>query len=225
MAAMLVPMLGVVFIPKIAFFHAAGNQPEVEKQIQKSQEVLFFFGMPLCAFFFILAPEIVYVFASGSFQVTITVIRILSPVPLLAGLSHLTGSQVLLPTKQERIFFFILAAGCLLNVVLDLALIPLLQEKGAAFANVSVESFVAAGTCLYLYSRGLLHVAKKQLAVCFTSSLLLLPIVYFLRYLEASPPAVLFISVFVAGAVYVFVYFKTFPHTVIKELVPFRKLS
>jgi hypothetical protein len=68
-------------------------------------------------------------------------------------------------------------------------------------------------------------VAKKQLAVCFTSSLLLLPIVYFLRYLEASPPAVLFISVFVAGAVYVFVYFKTFPHTVIKELVPFRKLS
>jgi O-antigen/teichoic acid export membrane protein len=223
MAGMLVPMLGVVFIPKIAFFHAAGNQPEVENQVYKSQEVLFFFSMPLCAFFFILAPEIMYVFASGSFQVTITVIRILSPVPLLAGLSHLAGSQVLLPIKQEKIFFLILAAGCLLNVILDLALIPVLQEKGAAFANVSVEAFVAAGTCWYLYSRGLLHVAKKQLAVCFAVSLLLLPTVYFFRYLEAAPPVVLFLSVFVTGAVYVFVYFKTFPHTVIKELVPFWK--
>ncbi|MFL5772215.1 MAG: flippase, partial [Flavisolibacter sp.] len=181
MASMILPALGVVFIPAIAFHFSKDNSSEVKAQSETSQKIVFLFGIPVSLAFFILAPEIVGLLAGKNFSPSITVIRILSPLPLLISLSHLTGTQLLVSIKKERIYFYFLCAGLTLNAMFNMVLIPTLQEKGAAISNVSTETFVAVSTFLFLAKTGFVRIQFKYFLSCLLPSLILIPLVILIR--------------------------------------------
>ena len=156
MSAMILPVLGAIFIPRIAFHYSLDNRNAISQQADHSLELIFFLGIPFSFFFFTMAPEIVSVFANEMFERTVIVIRILSPLPLLIGLSHFTGSQVLLSIKKEKVFFILLLAGWCINLVLNLVLIPVYLEKAAAVSNLVMETFLVLSTMIYLYKTKLL---------------------------------------------------------------------
>lgn len=208
MSSMLIPTLGLVFIPAIAFHHSDDNKKEMQNQIKISQELILFFGIPLSFAFLILAPEIVSIFGSHNFNRTTSVIEILSPVPLLFGFSHLTGVQILTSIKKEKIYFIFLVTGLLIDVASNIILIPLLQERAAALSNLIAEVFVAAGTFYYLRNRAILHSPARQIFTYLLPSLVLLPIVVGLRLLHLSSLPVLVLSVIISGTIYLRIVLK-----------------
>jgi len=191
MSAMLIPTLGVVFIPAIAFHHAASDSERMQQQVQASQRLIFFFGVPLSIFFFVFAPELIGTFAHEGFEPAVTVIRILSPIPLLVSFSHLTGTQLLVSIKKEKVYMAFLAAGCVLNIAIDLSLIPVHQERAAAASNLITEAFVAVGTLVYLQKKELLRLQTAQLLYAFLCSVSFYPLAALMRNFHWTPLAVL----------------------------------
>ncbi|MFL5741163.1 MAG: oligosaccharide flippase family protein [Flavisolibacter sp.] len=202
MSAMLLPTLGLVFIPAISFQHAEADKRNMERQVRTSLYIIFIFGIPLSVSFLVLAPEIIGIFATPAFNPSIPVIRILSAVPLLVSFSHLTGTQVLVSTQKEKTYFRFLLFGCLIDLFLDLLLIPMLHEQAAAIANVATEAFLAIGTLVYLRRADFFSLPSRLIASCFFSSLLLWPLVLLMRWLNLSSLLVLVCSLLLFAAIY-----------------------
>jgi len=202
MASMVLPTLGVVFIPAIAFHFAAQNTAEVKVQSETSQQVVFFFGIPVSLAFFILAPEIVGLLAGNDFYPSVMVIRILSPLPLLVSLSHLTGTQLLVSIRKEKIYFYFLLAALFLNAICNFIMIPLMHEKGAALSNLITETFVALSTFLYLAKKGFLQIRLISFLSYFLPSLVLIPIAIIMRLTERGDLFTLIGSVVVTVLIY-----------------------
>lgn len=218
MSSMLIPTLGVVFIPRIAFHHSSGNAEEIKKQVNTSQQIILLLGVPACLFFLILTPEIVSIFAGNGFIPTIAVIQILSPVPLLFALSHLAGTQILTSIKKEKVYFIFLITGSVLNILLNIILIPLFQERAAAFSNVFAEGFVTVGTLIYLRTQNILQFSFWLFIKCLIPALILLPVVYALRYLHLSAVTVLVLSIVISGIIYLAIQFRIAPKSTFNNL-------
>ncbi|MGZ5549017.1 MAG: oligosaccharide flippase family protein, partial [Nitrososphaeraceae archaeon] len=217
-SAMLIPTLGVVFIPRIAFHFAASNKKEMMNQIADSSQLILFLGVPVSFFFFVLAPEIIEVFAGSKFEPTITICRILSPLPLFIALSHLTGSQVLLSTKKEKIYFIILGIGLLINLLMNVILIPQLVERAPAISNLTVEGFVMLTTILYLRRQKVFHFPFKYLVICILCSLPLFPVTYYFRQTSLDSLSILIFAFLITITLYSIIHLKFLPDSFIRRL-------
>jgi O-antigen/teichoic acid export membrane protein len=165
-----------------------------------------------------LAPEIVQVLASTGFIRSIAVIRILSAVPLLLGFSHLTGVQLLIPLKNERIYFVFLLTAFIVNIIANLLLIPEFQEKGAALSNLITEGIIAVSTWLYLLKNSTLHLAFSSFLKYLLSSLILYPCVYLLRLLGFSPLSIISLALLAAGSIYLLLHIKVLHNPFVKKM-------
>lgn len=222
---MILPTLGVVFIPAIAFHFAEQNTREVKAQTEISQQVIFFFGIPVSLAFFILAPEIVGLLAGNDFSPSVSVIRILSPLPLLVSLSHLTGTQLLVSIRKEKIYFYFLLAALFLNAICNLILIPVMNEKGAAVSNLLTETFVAVSTFLYLAKRGFLQIRFINFLIYFLPSLVLIPVVIIMRLAYLGDLVTIIASAVITLVIYAgihsrFLYSALIKKTVVAESSP-----
>ncbi len=208
MSAMFIISLGVVFIPRIAYHYAAGEEEAQHDQVSISQQLIFFFALPMSIAFYLLAPEIVAVLASERFYPSVQVIRILSIIPLLISFSHLTGMQIMLSLRKERTFFKFLLAGTLLSIGLNFILIPQVAHTGAAIANVVAEIFITITTGAWLVRRKLLAIHWRSLFQNMVSSMILIPVVFMLRYFNLPSLPLLLLSVLISGFLHIIVHVK-----------------
>jgi PST family polysaccharide transporter len=99
-------------------------------------------GMLLGAGTFVFAPLLISVLMGQAFGPAVTVLRILSVLPLLLAVTHSTGLQWLLPLGRDGdVNRIILQAGAL-NVILAVVLAPAFGHIGMAWGVVCAEAFV-----------------------------------------------------------------------------------
>ncbi len=208
MCSMLVPTLGIVFVPAITYHFASSNTNELKNQVDASRQIILFFGIPMSLFFLVMAPEIVSVFANEHFHPSVTVLRVLSPVPLLVSFSHLTGTQLLISIKKEKIYFNFLITGCIIDIISNVLLIPRLHENGAAVSNLLTETFIASGTFLYLKKSGFMALPFKELMSRMYPALLLVPLAYTTRYFNMEPIITLMVGCTLTAIVYLAVHYR-----------------
>ena len=181
MSTMLIISLGAVFIPKISYLYASGQQTDLWKEMSTAQHLLFFFSLPFSLFFLAMAPEIVNVLATEAFSSSITVMRIGSLIPLLLSLSHFAGIQVMIPLHREKLLFGVLLTFCLLNLALNILLVPSLHETGTAIATLTTELGIAMGCLFFLQKMNLLRFQYKAFFSTLLPALVIFPVAYFFR--------------------------------------------
>lgn len=103
---------------------------------------------------FILAPHIVQLIFGAGYEASATVIRILSPLPFLIGVSNVHGTQLMLPLGMNAVFMRIMLGAGVGNLVLIVPLAHYHAQAGAAGAVLSIEAIVAAVMILVMRRRG-----------------------------------------------------------------------
>jgi PST family polysaccharide transporter len=99
-------------------------------------------GVLLSSFVYLFAPLLIRLLMGQAFGPAVTVLRILSILPILLSLTHSVGLQGLLPLGLDmQVNRVILRAGAL-NVILALLVAPRFFHIGMAWAVVSAEAFV-----------------------------------------------------------------------------------
>ena len=138
----LVTAFGGVLIPRISYYYENNLKNELQRVLNLSVNINFLFGIPSIIGLFILAPDIISVFAGNDFSDSVQTMRILLPIILFIGFSNLIGMQLLYPFGQERKVLVSVLVGASVNLILNFILIPHYQHFGAAFSTMIAEGTV-----------------------------------------------------------------------------------
>lgn len=117
---------------------------------------------PLAAFMLIIslslwlvAPWFITLFYGSQFHDAIQVLRVVSLLPVMIGISNLLGLHTMLNLHMDKAFFRITAVGSVVGLLLNSVLIEKLGFVGAAYAWVAVEFFIALSMYLHLRRKGI----------------------------------------------------------------------
>lgn len=134
-----VTSLGVVMIPRCSNLVEAGNMKEFGAVIGKATRLVMCMALPFTVGLMLLATPIIRIFCGESFVEAIPVLYWTAPIIIFIGLTNVIGLQVLYPQGKENIVIWSTLGGAVFNLILNLVLIPLYAEIGAAVATFIAE--------------------------------------------------------------------------------------
>lgn len=134
-----VTSLGVVMIPRCSNLVEAGNMNEFGAVIGKATRLVMCMALPFTVGLMLLATPIIRIFCGESFVEAIPVLYWTAPIIIFIGLTNVIGLQVLYPQGKENIVIWSTLGGAVFNLILNLVLIPLYSEIGAAVATFIAE--------------------------------------------------------------------------------------
>lgn len=129
-----VTSLGTVLIPRIASVFSTGNIKKLKEYISKSFKFTYFLALPMIFGIFIVADEFVPIFFGNGYERVAIILKVISPIILLTGMTNVIGKQFLLPTKKEKIYTIAIITGTITNGVLNYIFIP---YGGAVAASIT----------------------------------------------------------------------------------------
>jgi O-antigen/teichoic acid export membrane protein len=113
----------------------------------KSFKYLFYLGLPLSIGIFMLADGIIFFFYGAKFVNSIVALKILAW-DILIKFLYLCSSYILISTDKQKQMTIIVIATALLNITLNLFLIPIYSYIGSGIATLITEFFLLL---IYLY--------------------------------------------------------------------------
>lgn len=152
LAMLVIISMNVVLAPKIAELYKTNNLKELHSVIKKATRLVIILTTPIVLFLLFFSNFVLGVFGSNFVQGK-TALIIISVGVLL---NVLTGNvdQILNMTSHQKILKNITILGFLLNVLLNLVLIPIYGINGAAIASL-ITNMVFNLICLYYIKKKL----------------------------------------------------------------------
>ena len=140
MLAQLVYAIVVVFVPKCSKAYSDGDFDTYNKYIKKMYDITthLFFPAILGAVF--VSPQIVAIFGGGKFNESLDYLRILLGSLAISSIgSYFVGNLILISTKREVLYAVSSFIGVIVNVILNLILIPQMGGLAAAITTCISE--------------------------------------------------------------------------------------
>jgi O-antigen/teichoic acid export membrane protein len=161
-----------VYLPRLSICIADKDIEKFCMMITRSLKFVFFIALPLFVFFFFTSDVCIRIMAGNSYDDAIVPMQILMPTILIIGITYLLGGQALVALGRNTQYFIAAFSASIIDVILNLKLIPLWGIKGAALSTVIAEIFVLLFDVISLHDI-LLGIIKKLkiLKVAFASVL------------------------------------------------------
>jgi len=125
------------------------------KFIRKVAVLIGIFSALISLFIFVFAEFLVNLLLGNGYERSVIVLKIISILPFMIGLSNVFGIQTMVTFGLKKMFSKILIAGSVLNILLSLVLVPLYQDIGSAISVVIIESFITVGMLILLQKNGI----------------------------------------------------------------------
>ena len=215
----LITSLGTVLIPKLTKSLDVKNKKETNTRINQSFSFICLFGIPVSAGLFIFSPEIMRLFSGVQFTGAVLTLQLLAPVIFLVGLGHLFGMQLLIPGGFEKQYLFATFLGMVISLLLNLFLIRIFKDKGAAVTLLITEGIVSFMAYLFVIKKMHLHVRWSLALKALAASLLFIPVALIFRNLEVSLFFGLFTAIFISAALYFIVQIFVFKEMLLRSLM------
>lgn len=154
MKALTFSSLNMVLGSRIAYLFAEERYDEIKNRIKDSINYILFMGIGICFGLIGVANRFVPVFLGPGYDRVITMLRLMSPIVVIIGVSNCLGSQYYTPSGNRKLSAKFIIIGALVNLTLNLVLIPKFWGYGAIVASLIAESVI---TVLYFrYCKGYL---------------------------------------------------------------------
>jgi O-antigen/teichoic acid export membrane protein len=197
-----------VLYPKISKWRTRDQTREIENSLAKAFTYSLLLAIPTCIGGWILGERLMYYLYGASFVAGTSALFILLLVQVVNVFMFL-GTMSLTALNRPKDAFWITVIAAIANILLDLALIPVIGITGAAVATLIAMTFNALGA-LFLLSRIItvkfeFPEIKNILYAAGLMGIFLLCIPFFLPLTHA---AAVFSLVIVGAVIYIFVLFK-----------------
>jgi O-antigen/teichoic acid export membrane protein len=191
--------LGVVLIPRLSEYFFNDRLVDFISLINKSIKFVVTFSIPILFLLISLSDTIIVSFAGPNFIEAGSVLKILSVLSLLIGLSNIFGLQILTPMGKDKYLTYSVLIGVVVSLGLNLILIPIYKEKGAAFSNIIAETAVTIATIFFANKFIKLIIDWKFLFKIIVSSFPLFFIPIFVSSYVKSDVPLIIISIALSG--------------------------
>ena len=141
---------------RISFLFAENRIDEIKDRIKASVDYILFMGVGICLGIIGVAPRFVPVFFGDGYEPVINLLYWLSPIILIIGISNCLGAQYYNPAGLRALSAKFIIVGSIVNLVLNLCLIPIFRSTGAVIATLTAEMVISI---FYMhYCKGFLHI-------------------------------------------------------------------
>lgn len=131
--------MGTVMLPRIANTFATGDRNMVKNYMNKSFNLVFALAFPLIFGIIAVSKAFVPVFFGQGYDKVAILMSVISPIILLIGISNVTGTQYLLPTKRQKEYTISVFCGAIINFIMNICLIWNYGAIGASIGTVIAE--------------------------------------------------------------------------------------
>lgn len=139
----LIASLGVIMLPRMTFLVSKGDEERSKMYIEACMRFMMFCACPMA--FGLLGAGKVFapVFFGEKFAACGLLIMVISPMIIIRACANVVRTQYLLPHERDKDYINSIFIGVIVNIVLNLLLIPKYESLGAAIATLFCESLVA----------------------------------------------------------------------------------
>lgn len=134
-----VTTIGVVISTRVANIYSKGDEKEVKNKIYKSFNFIWLLGFPIMVGLIIATDNFVPWFYGNGYDEVKILIKVMSPIIIIVGMSNVFGTQYLNPTKQQNKYTVAVVVSAITNVIFNFILIPRFMAVGATISTVIAE--------------------------------------------------------------------------------------
>ena len=195
--------LGNVMLPHMSNVIVSGNRDRFNELSSKIMQLVVMVSLPISIGLVVLSNSLIILFCGNSYSEAVPCLVILSPIVLAIGMSNVIGMQILYPLGKLNLVMLTTGIGALINLILNLLLIPSLAQNGAAISTTVAE--IAVTISMLYFGRKYLNFnfADKSYLLYVISSIIMALILYYFNGFFENHVANL-VYVFTIG---VFTYF------------------
>ncbi|WP_242335277.1 flippase [Limosilactobacillus urinaemulieris] len=129
----------LVSVPRLAFYYGRKEVNNFNLLLSKVLNGLIIIILPIATGLFMLSRQTVLIISGAHFLRSITSLKILCFALVFSILEVILSTCVLIPLKKEKYVLISTSLSALVNVLLNLLLIPKFNENAAAFSTVIAE--------------------------------------------------------------------------------------
>lgn len=172
-----------VLLPRLSYYTKQENNKDFFKLVNQSFKFLILVSIPCAIGLFVLTKQIILLFSGEKYYSAIEVMKIMNPVIVFISISNFTGIQILMSVGKEKITFYSIIAGSVMNLIMNSIFIPSLGTKGAALGTLCAEFTVMLIQLIFTfkyinYKEALSHIIKTLL-----SAIIMGIVVYFSTFI------------------------------------------
>jgi O-antigen/teichoic acid export membrane protein len=134
--------LGAVMMPKISNLIANDNFKMAASYIHKSLIYAMFIALPIAGGLCITGFDFSMIFYGEQFAMTGILIQILAVVVIIKAWANIIRTQYLIPNERDRIYINSVCIGAIVNLALNILLIPPFKSIGACMGTIAAELIV-----------------------------------------------------------------------------------
>lgn len=133
--------LGTVMLPRMSYL-LKNHSEESTKTIYASMKLALLLSCMMAAGIFLVSNDIVVVLFGYDFYKSGEIIRILSITILASAWANVIRTQYLIPSGKDTIYVISTIGGAVVNLLLNIVLIPQYGAYGACLGTIAAEYFV-----------------------------------------------------------------------------------
>lgn len=138
----IITALGTVMLPRISNLMAKGEDEKVKFYIDKSIQFMLFISIAMCIGLIVIAPEFVPIFLGNEFIKSGNIVQLLAITIVFISWANVIRTQYLIPKERDKEYIISVALGAVVNLIINIVLIPRYQAIGSAIATICAEFVV-----------------------------------------------------------------------------------
>ena len=178
----LVTSLGTILMPRIASLFSKDDNHSIEIYIEKGIRIIVFIAIPLSIGLFLISDNLVPWFYGPGFGKVKILLKVFAPMLFFMGISDLLGTQVMIASKMEKKLFAVNVITCLINIMLDIILIPTFLSIGAAVATLIAEMLKTIICYVLIHNQVSLTISIGKYTKYCIAAVIMAIVVYSLAY-------------------------------------------
>lgn len=137
-----VSSLGTVMMPRMTSLLSEGKKDKVIKGMENSLLFVVFMTSAMCFGILSISNSLIPRFYGNDFTGSVILINLLAVTLILIGWSNVVRTQYVIPGKKDDIYIKAISLGAILNLLINIWLIPKYAAVGACIATLVAETVV-----------------------------------------------------------------------------------
>lgn len=195
----------VVAVPRIAFVLGRGEQDTYERLANLIFNFLICLVLPSIIGLFMLSSNIIFLAGGSEYMNGGIPLKILSISLLFSVFGCFFSNCILLPNKREKDMFTASLSACIINIGLNLLVIPYISYVGAAITTLIAE-MVVMSICIFKSKKcHFLHIEPQNLSSCILGCMSIVMICYIIDKIIVNVLLSSIISIALSVSIYIII--------------------
>jgi O-antigen/teichoic acid export membrane protein len=207
MSLIIITSLGSVMTPRIAAIYIQGDLKKIKEYLKMSFQFTLFFSFLIVPLLIGISNNFVHWFLGSHFNGASVYMMMLSPMIIINSLSNLLATQYMIPSGNEKKYFYSLIFGCTIGILSSLVLVKNFSVFGACISIIIGESSILFAHIYQIRGQsvfvGILKYGWHFIVAC-------IPIVFVSFFLEKAiniPILLTFVQIIISVILYLIILF------------------